>query len=90
MKTALLLLLTFLASSYAFAQDIKSLSIEELKSMIDKKTKIVIVDARPEEEYEEGHIPAAINIPPEKFNFIATLLPKNKKTLIIFYCRGYG
>ncbi|MBA4349410.1 MAG: hypothetical protein C0415_05420 [Thermodesulfovibrio sp.] len=90
MKTTLLLILTFFASSYAFAQEIKSLGIEELKDMIDKKTKIVIVDARPEEEYKEGHIPTAINIPPEKIDSLSTVLPENRKIMIIFYCRGYS
>ena len=58
--------------------------------MIDKKTKMVIVDVRTEEEYRQGHLPAAINIPPDKYISISSYLPKNKKTLLIFYCRGYG
>jgi rhodanese-related sulfurtransferase len=50
----------------------------------------VVVDARSEEEFREGHIPKSINIPPEKFGMIASLLPKDKKALIVFYCRGVG
>jgi rhodanese-related sulfurtransferase len=51
---------------------------------------LVLVDARAVLEYSQGHIPLAINIPPEKLGSIAEVLPKNKKTLVVFYCRGAG
>ncbi|MDH4231575.1 MAG: rhodanese-like domain-containing protein [Nitrospirota bacterium] len=76
--------------SYASAKDFKSISADELKRMFDKKTKLVLVDARTEMEYAQGHIPKAVNIPPEKLGGIETVLPKNKKALMVFYCRGVG
>lgn len=79
-----------LSFGQSFAQDFKALTADEVKKMIDSRTKMIIVDAREEVEYREGHIPTAINIPPEKVNVIETFLPKNKKLLIIFYCRGIG
>jgi len=56
--------------------------------MIDSKMKLTLVDARTEMEYAQGHIPKALNIPPDKLNIIGTLLPKNRQTLVIIYCRG--
>jgi len=86
----LLAMSLFLSFSYASAQGFKNLSAEEVKGLIDKKTKMVIADVRAESEYKEGHVPTSINIPPDKYGVIASFLPKNKDTLIIFYCKGYG
>jgi 3-mercaptopyruvate sulfurtransferase SseA len=78
----------FLTLSPVGAQDFKNLSSAEVKDMIDAKKKTVLVDARTEQEYREGHIPTAINISPEKLTAIGRYLPKNRKTPIVFYCRG--
>jgi phage shock protein E len=91
MKTKFALLISiFFLFSYAFAQDFKSTSADELKSMLDKKTKLVVVDSRTAEEYRQGHIPAAVNIPPDQLHLTSALLPKDKKILLVFYCRGVG
>jgi len=81
----------FLAAmfSYASAASFKNITADELKDTLDKKT-VVLVDARSGLEYSQGHIPKAVNIPPEKVGLISEFLPKNKKTLIVFYCRGVG
>ena len=91
MKRRLVLLVSLaLLCSNAFAQEFKDITVDELKKMMDKKARMVIVDAREEQEFREGHIPKAVNIPPAKVNFIEMYLPKDKKTLIVFYCRGWG
>jgi rhodanese-related sulfurtransferase len=92
MKKEIVLLVSSLVLmfSYASAGNFKDITADELKTMLDKKTKMVLVDARPGPEYGEGHIPEAVNIQPEKVEVIGTLLPKNKKNLIAFYCRGAG
>lgn len=76
--------------SYAAAEDFKSIRADELKNMLDKRTKLVLVDARTQQEFSQGHIPPAVNIPPEKIGSIGTMLPKNKKIMAVFYCRGAG
>lgn len=76
-------------SAFASALDFKNVGAEELKKMIDAK-KTVVVDARPAEEFQQGHIPGSINVPPEKVGGISGLLPKNKKSQVVFYCRGAG
>jgi predicted sulfurtransferase len=65
-------------------------STAEVKKMMDEYINFVLVDTRNAEEYAEGHIKGAINVPPEKLQFIRGLLPRNKSIPIIFYCRGYG
>lgn len=90
MKWILLALSLLLTASSAVAQEFKDLTIDELKKKIDGKEKMVLVDARGENDYKQGHIPAAINIPTEKFSMIQDLLPKDKDSFLVFYCTGGG
>ena len=85
---SLLLLLVFLAPAGAWAQTFRDLTTEELKKKIDEYEKVLIVDARTSQEYGQGHLPAAINIPPQRFGSIAESLPKEKDHPLVFYCRG--
>jgi rhodanese-related sulfurtransferase len=65
------ILLLVVLSSFAFTAiaqaagkgDIPRISIEELKSMLDKGTPVTIIDAQPESIYAEGHIKGAISLP---------------------------
>ena len=60
---------------------------EGLKKVIDSKDhRFVIVDVRPETAYNNGHIPAAINIPRGFISDIKNPPPKDK--YIILYCYG--
>ena len=47
---------------------------------------VTILDVRPSEEYEIGHIPGAINIPLKEIGQHLASLPKDQD--IIAYCRG--
>jgi rhodanese-related sulfurtransferase len=69
--------------------DIARVDPEALKKLVDEG-KIVLVDARWEQEYREGHLPSAINIQPFQFSHIEDFLPKDKGKTIIFYCGGRG
>ena len=62
--------------------------IEKLVAKGPKKGKYTLVDARPPKRFQEGAIPTAINIPYPAFNKKKGLLPKDKDTLVIFYCGG--
>lgn len=46
----------------------------------------VVLDVRPTVEYEEGHIPGAISIPPEELQARLEELPRDRT--IVAYCRG--
>ena len=89
-KLCLALSAFFLFVSFASAVNYKTVSAEELKAAMDSNKSVAVVDARSEEEFRQGHIPKAINISPEKLGMIASLLPRDKKALIVFYCRGIG
>jgi len=90
LQIVLIVIALLFISSYASAENLKSITADELKNMLDKKTQLVLVDARPRQEFNQGHIPLSVNIPPDKVESISALLPKNKKTPVVFYCRGGG
>ncbi len=79
----------FLTATASFAQ-FPVIDSEQLKSYLHGSQKVLLVDARPVDEYRQAHIPGAINMPPERMKAAASRLPKNKTTPIIFYCRGEG
>jgi rhodanese-related sulfurtransferase len=79
----------FFCSSVASAQA-PIVSAEQVRSWIDGQKKFMLIDARPTEEYQQGHIAGAINIPPDRMKTEASRLPKDKTTPLIFYCRGEG
>jgi rhodanese-related sulfurtransferase len=63
--------------------------ILDLVALIKSNEKdFVIVDVRDEQEYAEGHIPGAINIPVATFASKSSILDKKKR--IIAYCNGGG
>jgi rhodanese-related sulfurtransferase/DNA-binding MarR family transcriptional regulator len=47
---------------------------------------VTLVDVRPVEEFEAGHIPGAVSLPLERLDELSASLPKNGE--IVAYCRG--
>jgi rhodanese-related sulfurtransferase len=93
MRIKILLIVALLLTSIAAcaqSSNFPNLTAEEVKKMIEKPGNVLIVDARTEKEYRQGHIPTAINIPSSQFKSIRNLLPQDKVMPIIFYCRGYS
>ena len=61
----------------------------ELDALLESKAEnCTVVDVRDLEEYQEGHIPGAINIPSPTFASQSGVLDKKKK--IIVYCNSGG
>ena len=49
----------------------------------------LIIDSRPKRgKFDKGYIPVAVSIPDSKFAKMTDQLPKDKDTLLIFYCQG--
>jgi hypothetical protein len=84
------LVLVVLSQTSCMPRMFEDLSARTLKNKMDSGTKMVIVDLRTSREYLEGHVPTAINVPPDKLYSLREVLPKDKSTLIVFYCRGYS
>jgi rhodanese-related sulfurtransferase len=50
----------------------------------------VLVDTRSAVEFEQGHIAGALHLPAERTKAEAARLPRDRRTPIVFYCRGVG
>ena len=85
----MLLVFLFISATSAMAQ-FPTIDSEQVKTWMHGKQKAVLIDARPAEEYQQAHIPGAINIPADRMKTETSRLPKDKATPIIFYCRGEG
>jgi len=87
---AALTLICIAAVPQVFAQkSFPLISTDELKSMMDKKDKFVLIDSRTKPEYAESHIVTAVNIPDKKLQENLALLPTDKNSLLVIYCNGF-
>jgi len=64
---------------------LESITLNDLVAK-SKKEKVMLIDVRPEDEFNAGHIPNAVSIPLAQLKKRLKELPKNKT--IIAYCRG--
>lgn len=70
------------------AQQVKAVTRDELKSKIDRKEPLAIVEALAPEQFRQGHLPGAVNVPPDRVRALApTLLPDRQKEVVV-YCSG--
>ena len=85
---ALLTLSSCAASGTAAPAEYKRIGMEEAVAMMTAEEDYLIVDVRTPEEFAQGHIPGAVNVPNES---IGTEPPKElpvKDQLLMVYCRS--
>jgi rhodanese-related sulfurtransferase/biotin operon repressor len=70
---------------YNSRHQLEPVRMEELRQKINNQ-EVVILDVRPEEEYERGHIHRAISIPIEELT--ERMKELSDATEIVAYCRG--
>ncbi|MDQ0160974.1 ArsR/SmtB family transcription factor [Aeribacillus alveayuensis] len=64
---------------------LKTITIEDLIKKMEEGS-IILIDVRPVDEYESGHIPNSISMPTSELEERLSSLPKEKE--IVAYCRG--
>ncbi len=73
-------------ADYFFARDaLAPISRSELKAKL-RDHLVTLLDVRPEDEYNLGHLPGAVNIPLGQLKRHLAELPKTQE--IVAYCRG--
>ena len=95
MKKLIFLLLAVMMLT-ACGQDIENdqgavyvnITAEEAKQIIDTEEGYIILDARTQEEYDQGHLPGAIVISHEEIAEKAEGVLTDKNQLILVYCRS--
>jgi len=89
MKKLLTLLPPVAAALFAasvFAGEFPDISVPEVKALAESK-KAVIIDVNGTESYAKGHVPGALDYAVIERK-LASVLPKDKNTLIVAYCGG--
>ena len=66
----------------------EQITAEQAKTIMDTEKDYVIIDARTEEEFAEGHIENAILIPEYEIKDRAEKELPDKEQLILVYCRS--
>lgn len=84
MKKVLALCAAVCLTATVYAIEFQDITIKELKAEI-AAGKVTLLDANGTESWEEGHIPGAINFEAAESK-LASVLPKDKNTLIVAYC----
>ena len=66
----------------------RQISMDEAVQMMETETNYIILDVRRPDEFAEGHIPGAINVPNETIGTDEIPALPNKNQLIMVYCRS--
>ena len=66
----------------------EQISGAQAKALMDNEQGYIIIDARTQTEFDDGHIPGAILIPEYEIADRAEKEFPNKKQLILVYCRS--
>ena len=66
----------------------RQISMDEAVKMMKDEKNYIILDARRPDEFAEGHIPGAINIPNEEIGSAEIAELPDKSQLILVYCRS--
>lgn len=66
----------------------EQITANQAKELMEKETGYIIIDARTQEEFDEGHIEGAILIPEYEISQIAEKELPDKDRLILVYCRS--
>ncbi len=68
--------------------DYRQIGMDEAVEMMENEKNYIILDVRSEQEFEEQHIPNAINVPNETIGTKELPELPDKEQLIMVYCRS--
>ena len=66
----------------------RQISMNEAVKMMKDEKNYIILDARRPDEFAEGHIPGAINVPNEEIGTAEIAELPDKSQMILVYCRS--
>ena len=66
--------------------EVASITRDELKMKVGRGGAYTLIETLPPEQFQEGHLPGAINLPPDQVSTLAPTLLPDKDIEIITYC----
>lgn len=73
---------------YSFRTNKDDIDIKDLNKIIKANLDIILLDVRSKQEFNEGHLNAAINIPLYELEACCNCKLKDKNRVIIVYCQS--
>lgn len=67
----------------------REISYKKLKEMIQKNNNAILLDVRSKQEFKEGHLDGAINIPLYELEEQISKLPDKYSTIILYCASGH-
>jgi len=83
-----LMLLSACSAPSSSKDGYRQISMDEAVKMMRDEKDYIILDVRRPDEYAEGHIPGAINVPNEDIGTAEIAELPDKSQLILVYCRS--
>ena len=83
-----LMLLSSCGNAGSSSSGYRQISMDEAVKMMKDEKNYIILDVRRPDEFAEGHIPGAINVPNEEIGTTDIAELPNKSQLILVYCRS--
>ena len=83
-----LMLLSSCGNAGSSSSGYRQISMDEAVKMMRDEKDYIILDVRRPDEFAEGHIPGAINVPNEEIGTDEIAELPNKSRLILVYCRS--
>lgn len=69
-------------------ENINNISYTKLQEILKENVDTILLDVRSPQEYDEGHLTGAINIPEYELSSKVNSILKNKNSRIIVYCKS--
>ena len=66
--------------------EVASITRDELKMKVGRGGAYTLIETLPQEQFEQGHLPGAINLPSDQVSALAPTLLPDKDIEIITYC----
>ena len=83
-----IMLLSACSAHGGSANSYRQISMDEAVKMMKDEKNYIILDVRRPDEYAEGHIPGAINVPNEEIGTAEIPELPDKSQMILVYCRS--
>jgi rhodanese-related sulfurtransferase len=68
---------------------VATITRDELKKKIDRREKFALVETLAPDSFKKGHLPGAVNLPPDRVKELAAKVLPDKNADIVVYCGSH-